>query len=239
MKIEFLGTRGNIKIASELHRRHTVTIITYRGTRVAIDCGLDWLDHTNEIHPDAFVITHAHNDHVDGLKNGSPLPVYASAASWKRLDQFPIKERVVIQHQVPFRIGEIIFEAFFVQHSLIAPAVGYRITAGEKIIFCAHDLLKLKHKSKALADVCLYIGDGATINRPLVRRKDGKIFGHTTIRAQIGWCRKERVKRMIVTHCGSQIVRTQPAIIEQLVANYGALNNVNAMIAHDDMEITI
>ena len=63
--------------------------------------------------------------------------------------------------------------------------------------------------------------------------------GHTTIMEQINWCNQAHISHAIFTHCGSQIVRTQPAIIEQLVANYGALNNVNAMIAHDDMEITI
>src|SRR5579871_3514339 len=114
MKIQFLGTRGNIKIESDLHRWHTVTVITYRGTRVAIDCGLDWLGRIDKIHPDAFVITHAHNDHVDGLQNESPYPVYATAASWQRLKQFPITNGHIIREQKPFMIGSLTFEAFFV-----------------------------------------------------------------------------------------------------------------------------
>ncbi|HMK32864.1 MAG TPA: MBL fold metallo-hydrolase, partial [Nitrosopumilaceae archaeon] len=206
MKISFLGTRGNIKIKSKLHRRHTVTVITYRGTRVAIDCGLNWLRHVDEIHPDAFVITHAHNDHIDGLQNGSPCPVYATQATWEYLGQFPIKNGYVINYQEPFSIGSLIFEAFFVEHSFWAFAVGYRITAGATTIFCVHDLLSIKNRTAALKDVQLYIGDGASLNRPIIRYHDKIPFGHTTIMEQIKWCKKARIPRAIFTHCGSQIV---------------------------------
>lgn len=239
MKIEFLGTRGNINVHSKLHRRHTVTVISYRKTRVAIDCGLDWLNHIDEIRPDAFVITHAHEDHVDGLQNGSPCPVYATQASWQRLDQFPIKKGYIVQDQVPFSIGSLTFEPFFVEHSLIAPAVGYRITAGNKTIFCVHDLLAIKNRSKALRDVQLYIGDGASFDHSIIRYSDGIPVGHTTIQEQIEWCKKVRIPRAIFTHCGSQIVKSDPQEIEAKVHNYGQIYGIDASIAHDGMHITL
>lgn len=239
MKIQFLGTRGNIKISSALHYRHTITVITYRGTRVAIDCGRDWLNHIDTIHPDAFVITHAHDDHVDGLQNGSPIPVYASAASWQRLKSFPLKNGHIIQEHVPFTIGSLTFEAFFVEHSLIAPAVGYRITAGKTTIFCVHDLLAIKNRDKALKNVQLYIGDGASFNRPIIPYSDGIPIGHTTIMEQIQWCQKAKIPRAIFTHCGSQIVRAEAGIMEKRVAEYGALHHVEAQLAYDGMEIIL
>src|SRR5438477_7047179 len=195
MKITFLGTRGNIKVKTKRHERHTVTIIEYKSTRVAIDCGLDWRDYIDEINADAFIITHAHNDHIGGLQKGSPVPVYAAQAIWEVLGEYPIKERIVIAYEEPFFIGTLQFEAFFVEHSFWAFAVGYRITAGKKTIFCVHDLMKIKHRSKALQDIDLYIGDGASFNHPIIRYKDGIPFGHTTIKEQIAWCKQERVTR--------------------------------------------
>jgi phosphoribosyl 1,2-cyclic phosphodiesterase len=239
MKIEFLGTRGNIIPHSDLHQRHTVTVITYRKTRVAIDCGHDWLKHINEIHPDAFVITHAHEDHVNGLYNGSPCPVYATAASWQKLDQFPIKEGYIVLDQVPFTIGSLTFEPFFVQHSLIAPATGYRITAGKTTIFCVHDLLSIKNRSKALRDVQLYIGDGASFDHPIIRYTDNIPVGHTTIKEQIEWCHKAQIPRAIFTHCGSQIVKSDPQEVAAKVHNYGKSYGIEASIAYDGMRITL
>ncbi len=137
MKITFLGTRGYIEARTKIHYRHTSTLITYKGTRVMIDCGLDWLGKVNRIKPHAIILTHAHPDHSWGLKNGAPCPVYATRASWnvKELKKFPIKEKMVIHDRQEFKIGDITFEVFNVVHSLICPAVGYRITAGKNTIF--------------------------------------------------------------------------------------------------------
>ena len=241
MKILFLGTRGGIRAKSPLHQRHTVTVITYRGTRVAIDCGLDWLNHMDIIHPDAIVITHAHEDHVDGLRNGAPCPVYATAASAKRLKQFPIKDGIVVKYREPFAIGHLIFEAFFVKHSFRAPAVGYRITAGSTTIFCVHDLLAIKNRTEALHDIQLYIGDGAALTRPILRyTKENQPFGHTSIDEQLKWCKKAHVPRAVFTHCGSHIVKDDlHATVAAKVVNLGSLYGVEASIAHDDLKITL
>lgn len=242
MKILFLGTRGGIVAKNNLHQRHTVTIINYRGTRVAIDCGLDWLHHMNIINPDAIVITHAHEDHVGGLKNGAPCPVYASAASWNKLKHFPINEGIIIQYRKPFTIGQLVFEAFFVKHSFRAPAVGYRITGGSTTIFCVHDLLAIKNRRAALHNIKLYIGDGATLTRPIIRYKDdlpNQPFGHTSIKEQLRWCKVAHVPRAIFTHCGSQIIKSDPKTIQTKVAELGALYSVEASIGLDGTKIII
>jgi phosphoribosyl 1,2-cyclic phosphodiesterase len=241
MKIIFLGTKGYIDVWSRWHKRHTITLIVYKGKRVAIDCGLDWQRKLNKIKADAFVITHAHPDHVDGLKKGSPVPVYATRDSWKIMKRFAIKKQY--RHKIiarkPFKIGAITFEAFHVIHSIKAPAVGYRITAGNVTIFCVHDLISIPQRHKALSGCKLYIGDGATILRPLVRRKDSKIFGHTTIRAQLGWCKKEKVPRAIITHCGSQIVAANKKKIDEQIKKLGKERGVDAEVAYDGMKIIL
>ena len=165
--------------------------------------------------------------------------MYAAQAIWEVLGEYPIKERIVIAYEEPFFIGTLQFEAFFVEHSFWAFAVGYRITAGKKTIFCVHDLMKIKHRSKALQDIDLYIGDGASFNHPIIRYKDGIPFGHTTIKEQIAWCKQERVPRAIFTHCGSQIVKDETLSVEKAVVQWGELHNIKVLVAYDGMSINL
>ena len=59
MKLTFLGTRGEIEAQTRQHRMHTALLVSYRGKKVMIDCGLDWLGKFECLHPDAIVLTHA------------------------------------------------------------------------------------------------------------------------------------------------------------------------------------
>lgn len=240
MKITFLGTRGYIDVRSRLHFRHTSTLIEYKGKRIMIDCGVDWLDKLDQIKPDAIVLTHAHPDHAWGLQNGAPCPVYATAASWrvKELKKFPIHEKITIPIRKTIIIAGITFQAFNEVHSLLCPGVGYRITAGKVTIYYAGDLISIDQRHAALKGVRLYIGDGATIVRPMVRAKDDKIFGHTTIRAQLGWCQKEKVSHAIITHCGTQIVAHQKAA-ERKIKLLAKERNVTVALAYDGMQIIL
>ena len=239
MKITFLGTRGYIDAKTRRHKRHTVTLISYKRTRVMIDCGIDWRGKADNINPDAIVLTHAHPDHAWGLKDGAPCPVYATKSSWEIIQKFPIKQKRVIKQRTPFKIGSLRIEAFFVVHSIRAPAVGYRISAGGVTIFCVHDLISVRQRRAALKGVQLYIGDGASITRPIIRRTDDQPFGHTTIRAQLGWCQKEKVPRAIFTHCGSQIVAGDERVLGAKVRALGKERDVDASIAYDGMEIML
>jgi phosphoribosyl 1,2-cyclic phosphodiesterase len=124
MTVTFLGTRGNIDVRTRRHRRHTSTLVSHRGVRVMIDCGADWLREVDRVAPDAIVLTHAHPDHVDGLRNGSPSPVYAPRLVWRAIRRWPIQTRHRLASRVPIDIGGIRFEAFGLDHSVLAPAVG-------------------------------------------------------------------------------------------------------------------
>src|SRR5690606_10182768 len=112
-----------------------------------------------------------------------------------------------LRHRRPVSIEGIELEAFPVEHSLIAPAVGYRILAGGATIFYVPDLVRIRQRRAALRGVRIYIGDGATLARSLVRRRDGRLIGHASIAAQLEWCAREGVSRAVFTHCGSAIVR--------------------------------
>jgi len=243
MKLTFLGTRGYIEPTSPRHRRHTSTMISHRGVKVMIDCGEDWLGRLSDLEPDAIVITHAHPDHALGLKHGSPCAVFAAAAAWEKINNFPIREefRKLLKPRKVEQIGGIMFEPFPVIHSLLAPTVGYRISAGKSAIFYVPDVFRIVHLAEAFSGIRLYVGDGATIARSLVRREKwtGRLMGHASIETQLGWCRKQGVKKMVVTHCGSAIVRAGEDAVKTKIKELARKYGVKIDVAQDGMELLV
>jgi phosphoribosyl 1,2-cyclic phosphodiesterase len=239
MKLTFLGTRGEIEARTRRHRMHSSLLVSYCGAKVMIDCGLDWLGKFQRLHPAAIVLTHAHPDHAWGLKNGAPCPVHAPQKTWQTLINCAVKERHVIEERTPTKICGITFEAFPVEHSILAPAVGYRVRAGRARIFYAPDLVFIHERAAALDGVQIYVGDGATLTRSFIRRRGEALIGHAPVRTQLTWCAKERVPQAVITHCGSEIVKGDERKIGAQLREMAAGGSIEVSIAHDGMELVL
>jgi phosphoribosyl 1,2-cyclic phosphodiesterase len=239
VKLHFHGTRGYIEVQTKRHRRHSVCTVSYRRSRVTIDCGEDWLDRLEELKARSILITHAHPDHAGGLARGSHCPVYATGEAWETLQAYPIEQRRRVRPRESFRIGELHIEAFPVAHSTRAPAVGYRISGGRVTVFYVPDLVFIEEREEALRGVKVYIGDGAAITRSLVRKPGEELIGHTPVRTQLTWCQKFGVPHMIVTHCGTRIVENDPGSAPKRIGELARERGVKAEIARDGMEVVL
>ena len=239
MNLTFLGTRGEIEARTRRHRMHTSLLVSYRGANVMIDAGLDWLGKLKRVSPSAIVLTHAHPDHAWGLKRGAPCPVYAPETTWQKLRHYPIEDRRVIKERTPTKICGITFEAFPVEHSILSPAVGYRVSAGRARIFYAPDLIFIHERSAALKSVQIYIGDGATVTQSFIRKRGKALIGHSPVRTQLTWCQKEGVPRAIITHCGSEMVTGGEREIASKISAMAAESGIEFRIAYDGMKLTL
>lgn len=206
---------------------------------VLIDCGDDWRGRVEAIAPRAILLTHSHPDHVYGLKDGAPCPVWATEETWERIEAYPIEDRRTVGPREPFEVRGIGFEAFPVEHSLRAPAVVYRAAAGRAAIVYAPDLYAIHDRDDALEGLDLYVADGASIDRSIVRYRDDHAIGHVSVKRQLDWCGEAGVPRMIVTHCGSQIVKGDERSLGPRLRRLGEEHGVAAEIAHDGMEVVV
>jgi ribonuclease BN (tRNA processing enzyme) len=239
MTVTFLGTRGNIALKNRRHRRHSAVLIQDRNHRVMVDCGADWLGRVDGLAPDAIVLTHAHPDHADGLRDGARCVVCATDETWELITGYPIEHRRTLAPRVPERIEGLTFEACPVQHSLRCPAVGYRIKVGQAAVFYVPDVAAITEHAEVLAGSALFIGDGATITRPILRRHDDVLLGHAPIRTQLGWCRDAGIARAVFTHCGSEIVGGDERRLGARVRALARECGVSARIAYDGLEIEL
>jgi ribonuclease BN (tRNA processing enzyme) len=239
IKLTFLGTRGEIDVRSRRHRRHSALLVEHREARIMIDCGADWLGRLATIAPTAIVLTHAHSDHAAGLVDGAPCPVYATEVTFDLLRRYPIAERYGMSLRRTAVIGGLKFRAIPVQHSIRAPAVGYRISEDDAYFFYVPDVARFPNHANVLRRSKVYIGDGATLTRSMVRRKNGACIGHASVAAQLGWCAEAGVRRAIFTHCGSGIVRGNARFLDALVDRLGREHGIVASLACDGDRLSL
>lgn len=236
VSVTFLGTRGYIEESSAHHRMHSALLLECDGRRLLLDAGQNWRGRLRRIRADWIAITHAHPDHSFALEEGTNAPVYVSEESRSLLVRYPVKTFRVFDAGDLIRLGPFRVRPYDVVHSIRAPAVGFKIHASKTTLVYNPDVISIPREKDVLAGVDVYIGDGATLTRPLVRRREKLLFGHTTVRAQLGWCERNGIARAYIVHCGKQLVEMKPAELQRRVNELAGLA-VRARVARDGMKV--
>jgi L-ascorbate metabolism protein UlaG (beta-lactamase superfamily) len=234
----FLGTRGYIEESSRLHRMHSALMLFSGRRRLLLDAGETWRGKLETLAPDWIAITHAHPDHAFALAEGTDAPVYVSKESRDLLAHYGVRRFRVFDDGQLLRLGPFRVRPYDVIHSIRAPAVGFRVSADGKTLVYNPDVISIVDEDRALRDVDVYVGDGATLTRPLVRRRDGSLFGHTTVRAQLNWCKRHAIARAYIVHCGKQLVEMDAKTLARRVDELAA-PSVRATVAYDGLQVSI
>lgn len=209
-----------------------------RGKRLLLDAGQTWKGKLHSLAPDWVAITHAHPDHAFALEEGIDVPVYVSEESRSLLAHYPVRRFRVFDDGDELRLGPFRVRPYDVVHSIRAPVVGFRVRAECTTLVYNPDIISIVDEDRVLSGVDVFIGDGATLTRPLVRRRGNALFGHTTVRAQLNWCKRHGITRAFIVHCGKQLVGMEPAELQSRVDELAG-PTIRAIVARDGLSVRL
>jgi len=238
----FLGTKGEIEEESPQHKYHSSILLLYSGLRLLFDWGKERPKAIQNIQPDAIFITHAHPDHVGGLKEEGAMvaaleiPIFLPppAFNWAKENLNGALNLKLIKKET--EINGISITPIPVLHSVKAPAYCYFVETKDFAFIYAPDTLSISKddREKFLTKCDLYIGDGSALTKSIVRRtKEGEPIGHASFMRQLKWARDAGVPAVIFTHFGKEAIEKKE--LAKKVAEMGAEVNVKASVAKDGM----
>jgi hypothetical protein len=218
MKIEMLGTRGNVDVSAKGYERQSGIFID---DRILLDLGeKEYLN----LHPDYIFISHLHPDHAVFEQEDLPpisIPVYAPESS--------------SQQQVTILSDSVTVDSYMVTpfptiHSTRVKSMALLVRK-ESSVFYTSDVMEVIPELEDPVDVVII--DGSFMRRGgLIRRSDsGKRFGHTGI-SDLVQTYAAYTDYFLVTHFGTWFYRD----IEQSIDTIESLGNgTTVRAAHDGM----
>ncbi|GAH54958.1 unnamed protein product, partial [marine sediment metagenome] len=184
----FLGTRGEVEESSKFHKKDSAVRLETHNKVILLDFGKSWQEKLKFINPDYIWISHAHPDHVFGLKmEKTKIPIFMSKETNDRLPEkkFPLENRQVVKNN--FKFGSIKAREIPIGHSSKAPMSGLIIETDEGKIGYFPDVLDIPDKS-IVKGLSIYIGDGSSLTKDIVRTIKGKRVGHASMTTQMTLC---------------------------------------------------
>ena len=172
----------------------------------------------------------SHPDHVDGIRGRTlQLPVLASRKVISQL-------RKICELRDPrpgsrFEYKDVSLKLIPCLHSVKAPMWG--LVLNEEIgIFT--DIIAPRRGWDVLKNLKVYIGDGSTLNRPIIRRdkETGEIYGHTTMLTQLRKADSYGWKKVIFTHFGKVPVEMGDEKLQEALGQ-------DVLIARDNLTLTL
>lgn len=194
MRVEVLGTRGNIPLSAPKYARHAGVLID---GAILLDLGeRSYLRR----HPRQVFITHLHPDHAAFLTTRAipECPLYLPERS-------PTVPTATIVSR-PLHVGAHRIVPVPTEHATHARSLGYIVERGRRRVFYSSDMISIHRRYYArLGRLDLVITDGSFMRRGGLVRHDpttGKRFGHAGIPDLVAFFRRF-TRRIVVVHYGS------------------------------------
>ncbi len=231
MRLEILGTRGEIGETAPYHSRHSGLLID---DALLVDCGeREFLDRA----PKAVLLTHLHPDHAYFVRAGAErppagLPIYAPEG---------YKDYGLRILDRPETIAGFEVRPIPSHHSLKVRSQAYVIAAGRAKILYTGDMVWINKEFHPFFEGLDLIVTEASYFRKgglVIRDKEtGQIYGHTGV-PDLVRVFKEFSRRIVLVHFGGwfykDIARARAALRE-----LGRANGVRIEAARDGQEIVL
>ena len=222
LTIEVLGVFG---LVDRPGARASI-LLKEKGFRLRLDKGSD------DREADAVVISHAHPDHIEGLRKDDVI--FAGPETARQLRELGYKV-TEIPSLGSRKIGPFTVSVCPVLHSVRAPTYAIRVESENGAIVWAPDILGFYDKDER--NIFL---DGADIlfvdgSHPagIVRRADDQPIGHVAWSTAVSWAKKAGIKRVVFIHFGEAPVELEKAELEEILAELQAKYGIPCELAKE------
>lgn len=209
MKLTFLGTRGGTKITSKLHKNNSAIRLETHDKTILLDFGASWQGKLKFINPDYIWISHVHLDNALGLKGEeTSIPVFMSKGINDKLleNQFPLKNCQIVKDN--FKFGSI--KAQEISNGLV-------IETDEGKIGYFPDASDIPDKS-ILEGLSIYIGDGSSLTKDIVKNVKKKKIGHKSMITQL---KQTPTTKIIFTNFGEEAIEMKHEELVEKISELG------------------
>jgi len=227
VRIEILGTRGNIGARAPGHARHAGVLV---GSSILLDLGESVYLRRRPRH---VFVSHLHPDHA-ALPRTKATP---SAALYvpEHSDRAP--NATILRR--PVRIGAYRVIPIPTEHAANVRSLGFLVEQGRRRMFYSSDMIAIHRRYRArLGRLDLVITDGSFMRRGGMVRIDprtGKRFGHAGIPDLVEFFARF-TRRIVLTHFGSWFY----ADVARSVRRISALSDgVRVSAARDGQRIVL